>query len=112
MSNVEQYVDQLDSLTTTLVQKIENVSYEELALFSDQREQLILSIQGTGEILNGILRQRLQKLSSFDSIILSRMNDFKYEASEWLSKQGAIKEQKNAYNSNYIANSMFFDQKN
>lgn len=110
--NVGLYIVELEALTSILVKGIEKVNAEELAAFSEHREQLILLIQKNKMELTELNKQRLMELSRFDDAILSRMTHFKNEANEWLSKQSSIKGQKNAYIANYASDSIFFDQKN
>ncbi|MNC23814.1 hypothetical protein D3C75_718490 [compost metagenome] len=112
MSTLGEYINELELLTAEIVRSIDQIGYEQLAAFSEQREQLVFSIESQIAMLTPEYKQRLQKLSGFDKIILSKMEYYRQDASEWLAKQGTIKVQKNAYTAHYSANSMFFDRKN
>lgn len=112
MSTLGKYINELELLTAEIVRSIDQIEYEQLAAFSEQREQLVFSIESQKGLLTTEYKLRLRKLSEFDEIILSKMEYYRQNASDWLEKQGAIKVQKNAYTSQYAANSLFFDQKN
>ncbi|MFE4712070.1 hypothetical protein ACFRAM_14470 [Paenibacillus sp. NPDC056722] len=112
MSELNKYIGQLEQITLQLIESIDQSTSEQLAEFAELREQLVFSIEESNDSLTTELKHRISTLSEFDHIILSKMNQFKQDASDWLSKQGAIKVQKNAYNSSYAVNSMFIDWKN
>ncbi len=108
---LDNLLKQLEDLTATLLQRIDLVTYEELAVFTDKRELLVHQIIESQELLSKEHSQRLTKLGEYDSIILSQMESYKNEASKWLSKQGAIREQRNAYGASYNVDSFFVDHK-
>lgn len=108
---VKDYILQLEELTLNVVKEIDQIGYEELALFSDRREELASFILESREPLNDLDRERLQSLRQYDKAILSRMEYFKVEASDWLLKRKNIKTQASAYNVGYTPDSMFFDHK-
>lgn len=110
-SPMEVFIGQLEAITATLLQNIEQSSYEELAAFSDQRELVVIQIIESEEVISYEHNKRLTRLGEYDQLILSKMQGYKNEASTWLSKQGAIREQKNAYGAAYNADSYFVDHK-
>ncbi|MGF7050602.1 hypothetical protein J2T13_005152 [Paenibacillus sp. DS2015] len=111
MSAMKKYITELEELTAALLQRIEEVGYEELAMFSEQRARIILHMEQDQAVFAAEDEERLRKLCGYDEVILSTMNSLKQEASEWLLKQGAIKEQKTAYGANYDMESLFVDHK-
>jgi hypothetical protein len=111
MNDLAGYINELVEITDKLINSIEQASYEELALFSEERERLIILIADYQTALTEQHKQQLRRLNEYDGVILSRMNALKFEASDWLTKQGIIKEQKSAYVARYSAESMFFDRK-
>jgi hypothetical protein len=111
MSVVDISIAQIEEITANLIQRIHLVDYEELANFAEQRELLVHSIIQNQELVSDGHRQRILALKSYDEIILSKMEDYKIEASKWLSKQGSIREQKNAYSATYSLDSYFVDHK-
>ncbi|AOZ93242.1 hypothetical protein [Paenibacillus crassostreae] len=111
MNIINEQVSELEELTTTLIQRIEQVDYEEFVTFSERREQLVHQLEMSQGDLTSEDKQRLRKIIESDEVILSTMNALKQQASEWLLNQGAVKEQKNAYDSGYTVESMFIDHK-
>ncbi|GIP51608.1 hypothetical protein [Paenibacillus vini] len=112
MMIVREYISQLEDATLSLVSRINEVDFEELLAFAEQREELVEKILPLKESFADQDRKRLKDLSKYDSMILDRMEHFKSEASQWLLNRGTIKDQRSAYNSSYTPESMFFDRKN
>ncbi|NOU79243.1 hypothetical protein GC101_10160 [Paenibacillus sp. LMG 31459] len=108
---LEVFIGQLEAITASLLQNIEQASYPELAAFSEQREQIVQQMLESKEVLSNEHNERITRLGEYDQLILSKMQGFKNEASTWLSKQGAIREQKNAYGAAYNVDSFFVDHK-
>lgn len=111
MTELKDYILQLEQLTLSVVQQIQHIGYEELADFADHREELANLIIPLKESLDAQDKVQLQSLRQHDEVILSRMEHFKREASEWLLKRETIKNQTSAYNVGYSPDSMFFDRK-
>ncbi|MWV46614.1 hypothetical protein GRF59_23685 [Paenibacillus sp. HJL G12] len=111
MNEVNPYVSQLVYLTKDIVERLDRVEYEELALFSDKREDIVHKIEALKTHLSSENKLELRNLCQFDQAILSRMNHLKQEAGDWLLRQGTIKVQKSAYQADYAPESMFFDSK-
>ncbi|WP_178023367.1 hypothetical protein [uncultured Paenibacillus sp.] len=111
MTTVQEYVARLEQLTEKLVQRIDQVSYEELAAYADQREALANQIVLQKNSLQDEDKQKIRSLSEFDEVILAKMEHFKNEAGDWLLRRGTIKNQRSAYNMDYTPESMFFDRK-
>ncbi|MGN9167469.1 hypothetical protein DX902_02685 [Paenibacillus jamilae] len=112
MNSIHYEIEQLEQMVLNLVGRIEQVSFEELVTFTNEREKIAQLIMKRKDSLTTEDKARLQKLSKFDESILSKMDYLKAEASQWLLKQGVIQEQKSAYNASYTPESMFFDRKN
>ncbi|MCP3807913.1 hypothetical protein NLX78_11790 [Paenibacillus sp. Lou8.1] len=112
MIAVQEYVTQLESVTIELIERIHQVSYTELSQYSDQREKISRKIISNQQSLTEADKKRIQQLTRFDEVILSKMESFKTEASEWLAKKGTIQGQQAAYNAKYTPDSLFFDKRN
>ncbi len=112
MNTIHHEIEQLEQLVLNLVKKIGQIHFGELVTFTDEREKIIQLIMENQESLTKEDKNRLRKLSKFDAGILSKMDYFKLEASQWLLKRGLIQEQKSAYNASYTPESIFFDRKN
>lgn len=104
-------IDKLELLTSGIVDRLDDVSYEELAEFSDRRAELVNQMVGAGLTLNEADKQRLRSISAHDGAILNKMRLYKTEASEWLFRQGSIKEQRTAYHAGFTPESFFFDKR-
>ncbi|NUU60929.1 hypothetical protein [Paenibacillus agri] len=108
---IDTSLKQLEDITAILLQRIDLVSYEELSTFADERELLVQHITDSQESISSGHVTRLKELQKYDQVILSKMEEYKNEASKWLSRQGAIREQKNAYGASYNVDSFFVDHK-
>ncbi|MFF2912227.1 hypothetical protein [Paenibacillus sp. NPDC057934] len=111
MSAIDKHLGQLEEITFALLQRVELVHYEELEAFSEKREMLVHQIIDCREFITDEHKQRLLELGKYDQVVLSKMESFKNEASKWLTKQGSIREQKNAYGASYSTESYFIDHK-
>ncbi|MBO3285301.1 hypothetical protein MKY98_23820 [Paenibacillus sp. FSL M8-0228] len=112
MIAVQEYVTQLESVTKELIERIHQVSYTELSQYAEQREKISRKIISNQQKLTEADKKRIKQLSVFDEVILSKMESFKTEASEWLTKKGTIQGQQAAYNAKYTPDSLFFDRRN
>lgn len=111
MSSAQEIIIELEFMTKQLVQNIQEASYEELLAFAEHRESLAQQIIRYKDQLQLQDTSRLLQLQNYDEVILSRMGQLKLEASNWLFKRGAIRDQRSAYDSRYTPDSMFFDHK-
>lgn len=91
MIAVQEYVTQLESVTKELIERIHQVSYTELSQYAEQREKISRKIISNQQKLTEADKKRIKQLSVFDEVILSKMESFKTEASEWLTKKGLFK---------------------
>ncbi|MEK4262974.1 MULTISPECIES: hypothetical protein [Paenibacillus] len=112
MQAFNNYIDELERITIDVVNNINTVTYQQLEEFSEERFQLIKLLERYKEELPWEAKQRLSKLNAYDATIIHKMNILKLDASDWLLKQGTIKEQKTAYGSSYVSESILFDRKN
>lgn len=111
MSTVRHDLKMLYELTLALVDNLDQVTYEDLVAFTDERYELVKKIQPFKDELHQEEKELIKQINSTDYVIMERIEFFKREASEWLLKQVAIREQRLAYNANFSPDSMFFDHK-
>jgi hypothetical protein len=104
-------IQKLYELTLLVVDRLDDITYEELADFANNRLDMVSRIELCKEQLKEEDKEIIRQLMNFDTKILAKMDAYKNEASEWLLKQGAIRDQKMAYNSSYTPDSLFFDHK-
>ncbi|MBP1308049.1 putative hydantoinase/oxoprolinase family protein [Paenibacillus sp. 1182] len=112
MNTIHLEIQKLERSVLEIVDKIDQVQFEELVDFTDKRERLVQNIMKLKDVLTQEEKEKLKELGKFDASILMKMNRLKIEASQWLLKQGTIQEQKSAYNASYTPDSLFFDRKN
>ena len=93
--------------------RLEEVSYEELADLTELRQSVIdkLAVEIDKSPLNPEQKQRIHQLIKGDQLILSRMEDLKQEASQWLIQRDLAKTRRNAYEAAYAYDSMLMDQR-
>ena len=111
--SVDKSVNQLEALTHSLLTRIDQVTYEELAQFVDDRQPIMdeISYAMKEAPLPMNLQERVQKVLQSDEVILERMQRFKQEASDWLQNRGVAKTQRSAYEQAYTPDSIMMDRK-
>ena len=109
--NIQQVLIKLVSLTDQMVDRLSEVTYEELESFTEKREALVQQLLLLQEKPTEDEKNQIVTILSYDPLIKSRMEFFKNEASDFLEKQGAIKAQQVAYQSAYIPDSLFIDDR-
>ncbi|MCM3128286.1 hypothetical protein ACFQ3J_18300 [Paenibacillus provencensis] len=111
MTQFNACLDQLETQAASIVNRLEQITFEELERFTEEREELVNLMQVHSTQINTASKDRIKVLLDYDTAILAKMNLFKLEASDWLNRKATIKEQRTAYNNNYTPDSMFFDHK-
>ena len=103
----------LEQLSQSVIEQLEEISYEELVAFVDCRQPILdeMSSVNATQSLNPNQKHRIQALVRNDAIIEARMTALKQEASDWLRQRDAAKVQRNAYESAYAMDSMLMDQR-
>jgi len=103
----------LEELTHQLMGRLNQVSYEELSNFVEQRQSLVDEISRMSEAipLTAAEKQQLQAILQSDSVILGRMGILKSEAGDWLQQRGQAKIQRNVYEAAYTPDSILMDKR-
>ncbi|MFE6074313.1 hypothetical protein ACFVQB_07540 [Paenibacillus sp. NPDC057886] len=109
--SIQQILIKLTLLTDQMVAKLSEVTYEELENFTGEREVLVQQLLVLQEKPTEDEKDQIVSILSYDPLIKSRMEFFKNEASNFLEKQGAIKAQQVAYQTAYIPDSLFIDDR-
>ncbi|MBM6384365.1 MAG: hypothetical protein JSY10_10305 [Paenibacillus sp.] len=109
--NFQEVLIKLALLTVQMVDRLSEVTYEELESFTGERELLVQQLLFLQEKPTEEEKEQIVSILSYDSLIKSRMEFFKNEASDFLEKQGAIKAQQVAYQTTYIPDSLFIDDR-
>ncbi|WP_274362529.1 flagellar protein FliT [Paenibacillus thermotolerans] len=105
-------VEQLEQLTQTIISRLHEIDFEEMAEFVERREQLMKEIQAEFTITETqVFRDRVRKLLERDTEILKKMEQLKEEARQGMNQMHAAKIRRSAYDGNYLADSVFFDKK-
>ncbi|MGM1050435.1 MAG: hypothetical protein ACQEXX_30555 [Bacillota bacterium] len=103
----------LEKLSQSVVEQLDQITYEELVAFVESRQPILDEMSAL--ISNGALsqrqRDRIQELLHNDMLIEARMRSLKQEASDWLRQRDAAKIQRNAYESAYSVDSLLMDQR-
>ena len=105
-------LERLEQLTQSVISRLDEVGFEDLAEFVEQRERLIHEIQQSeiGPEMY-VFREKVQMLLEQDSAILNKMERLKEEARQGMNQMHAAKKRRSAYDGKYIADSVFFDKK-
>ncbi|WP_284643294.1 flagellar protein FliT [Paenibacillus silviterrae] len=110
---MDDLITQLETMTKGLVERISLAEMEDMEEFVTQRDFLISRIVSIQLPLEerAVYFERINMISGFDSLILSRMNQLKVEAQAGLQKVNLGKVQRGAYEVAYTPDSIFFDRK-
>lgn len=104
-------VEELHALTMTLIQRLDDTSYEDMASFVKERERIVNQLLELSRECDDTSKSLIMEIQTYDNQILNRMEYFKREASDWLTRQGQIKSQQAAYNQGFTSDSFFIDNK-
>jgi hypothetical protein len=110
---MDELVSQLAEVTNRLVERIEQVTEEEILIFLDERDSVIdrMKLDQISENDRNRYRPRVMDILQHDQRILSRLNLLRNEAMEGISKLEAGKRQKTGYDTTYSHDSIYFDRK-
>lgn len=107
-------LDRLVEATRALDAGLEQASMEELLEFVEERERLVtaMGLQEYSAAERTEYARTIAGLAPYDSRIVAKLAEFKTEAATQLQNIAASRVRKAAYESQYDADSMFFDRKN
>jgi hypothetical protein len=110
---MDKWIQELEELTQSNLDKLPNMSSAQVSEFMDQRSVIIdgLLQLKLGPQEKQIYRKRIDAVLSYDALFLSKMEFFKEEAREQLNKLDNARTQRKAYNSAYDVESFFIDKK-
>ncbi|MBY0009464.1 hypothetical protein H7K49_03295 [Paenibacillus typhae] len=106
-------INALEELTKDILEKLNHITYEELAEFVEQRGEL------TNELIESF-RQcppeaeeqlKLRSLLAYDQQLSGHMDALKSDASQWLLNRNQAKMQRNAYEAGYAPDSVLMDRR-
>lgn len=110
---MKQLINGLEDLTSELLIRINEASYEEVENFVEGRQKFVDSI--LAEVVQNRMdaedEQRLKVLLSKDEMIVNKMVELKKEAQDWLQQRNRIKAQRSAYENPYSADSLLLDRR-
>ncbi|WP_336782141.1 hypothetical protein [Paenibacillus illinoisensis] len=110
--SAEDILNELQLITEEAVAQLNLLEEEELLKLSENRERLVNEFQCHKASLTPQNRQQIEYILSFDKMIVKRMQFLKDEAAAWLQRRGSAKQQLNAYQQQYAADSWFIDHRN
>lgn len=110
---MDELIHSLDMLTREMMDGLQEVTYEELEDFVEERQKLVDSITQEVEICPATpaQKQEINRILSHDNELLDRMNALRQEAQNFLTKRGQAKVQRNAYETAYTPDSFLMDRK-
>ncbi|SFT25667.1 hypothetical protein [Paenibacillus sp. BC26] len=110
-------IKQLEQLTLQLVADIHGATVEQIEDFLELRGSIIEAIQAQFALrpADSTNQEQVNRILSFDSRILGRMEELKHEATQGMDKFNRARVQRDAYGGGGAYgtdNSMFFDERN
>ena len=106
-------MQELEQFTRDLVNRLQSLSYEELAAAVDKRGALIDQLRTLSPAAEeiGKYRDRVQRVLDYDEIILGRLNELKNEAAKGMQKIVTGRKQRSVYEQAYTADGIFIDKR-
>jgi len=110
---MDELILSLDQLTRSIVNRLQETTYEELELFVEDRQELVDSIAEQADICQSTpaQKQEINRILEYDNVILDRMNALRLEAQDWLQKRNQAKVQRSAYEAAYTPDSFLMDRR-
>lgn len=111
---MDNLIQQLEALTKNVVIGLEDMNYEELVDFIEQREKQVSQILSMSETVckpTDSQKRQIQLIMTHDAVIQRRMQELKFEAEAGLQKINNSRLQHAVYERAYLAESLFFDKK-
>lgn len=110
---MDKLIQELEKLSVAIMNRIGEVSYEELLEYTEKRQPVLdeIAMRISENPPTPVQKQSLQNILQYDQEIKSRMMDYKLEASNWLQQRDAVKAQRNAYETSYSFDSLLMDQR-
>ncbi|WP_313639234.1 flagellar protein FliT [Paenibacillus sp.] len=110
---MDELILSLDQLTRGIVDHLQEISYEELEFFVEDRQEIVDSIAEQAEICKSTpaQKQEINRILEYDNVILDRMNALRLEAQDWLQKRNQAKVQRSAYEAAYTPDSFLMDRR-
>ncbi|OAX46338.1 hypothetical protein [Paenibacillus sp. AD87] len=110
--SAEEILSELQRVTEEAVNQLNLLQEEELFRLAETRERLVNEFQCHKARMTQQNREQIEYILNFDKMIVERMEFLKNEAGAWLQRRGSAKQQLNAYQQQYAADSWFIDHRN
>lgn len=110
---MDELIERLEQLTESFANRLDEIDYEDIVDFVEQREALIARVM-TMSIPPGEqaqMKERVVRLLESDRIIAQKAQQFKNEAESGMKRFSAANTSRKAYENNGYAESVFFDRK-
>ncbi|NOU95094.1 hypothetical protein GC093_17960 [Paenibacillus sp. LMG 31456] len=105
--------EQLENAAIEMVQNIENVTFESLVEFVEERDLLVDQLRQAN--LQGDEKDRYSAISKrilqHDAVILAKMQAYQDEAASHTNKFSTSKKQKSAYEAAYTFDGVYMDRR-
>ncbi|NHN33894.1 hypothetical protein [Paenibacillus agricola] len=112
MSEAEDIVRHVELTTNQMVERLESASYEDLADFIEERDQLLAEFQRVQEPSDlALYRSSILGILEQDKLLCAKMMVFKVEAQKAIEKFQAAEKYKQVYDKEYTIDSVFFNKK-
>jgi hypothetical protein len=103
---------ELRELTLQFVNEINDLAYEQVVEFVEQRELLINQLQSSPKGLPQTYEQDVRDILQYDTLIKDRIKALGEEANAAITKVDQARSQRKAYEIVHTPDSVFFDKKN
>jgi hypothetical protein len=110
--SIAELLEELKSMTISFVEVIHLANYGQIEDFIERRESIVAQILVRGQEEGSLSHaDKIHEILAFDQILSGRMHALKNEASGELQKMTKSKRQQSVYDTGYVRDSLFIDNK-
>lgn len=102
---------ELNLLSQQVLEKLYELDEDGLVAFVDRRAEIVDEMSAYRAHITEQDKEQIRQILEQEQFILHRMQAIREEAGGWLSNQGAIRVQQNAYQQTYAIDSLFIDHR-
>lgn len=119
-SSLFQLIDHLKQLTSNIVSRLDEATYEDMMAFIDARDNIITQIQKLEQtehitlspVLLSKYKNEINSILMHDTEIKTKLSAIQNETMEKITKSSAARKQRSAYDAAYSLDGVYFDKKN
>lgn len=110
---MDSLIRMLEEMTAHVVQHIDVATEEQLLEFVDQRQLVIdqMARSTVSPVERALFKDRVNALLELDKLVVAKLEQFRKDAGDAITKLETANRQKSAYQTDYIYDGLYFDKK-